>query len=228
MYPNLDRYHGEFIQGRREGLGLLTYANGDTYDGEWINNLFHGHGVFSSVDFMNVAPGIPHTGQRYEGAYEYGRKHGKGIQHLQDGSVYDGEFKNNLFHGEGVLKTKKGDKLMGVFERGKISGSGKIQFANGVIPTASCRAAGSTARANSFIMEEVRMTVTTSTASFTAKGRESSAMAQYTVVSAGGMQEGEGMLHKANNDQYVGMWYRDLPEGGGADVRSWGPLRRFI
>ena len=63
MYPNLDRYHGEFIQGRREGLGLLTYANGDTYDGEWINNLFHGHGVFSSVDFMNVAPGIPHTGQ---------------------------------------------------------------------------------------------------------------------------------------------------------------------
>ena len=48
---------------------------------------------------MNVAPGIPHTGQRYEGAYEYGRKHGKGIQHLQDGSVYDGEFKNNLFHG---------------------------------------------------------------------------------------------------------------------------------
>ena len=54
-----------------------------------------------------------------------GVKHGKGIQHLQDGSVYDGEFKNNLFHGEGVLKTKKGDKLMGVFERGKIRGAGK-------------------------------------------------------------------------------------------------------
>ena len=33
-------------RGDGEGLGLLTYANGDTYDGEWINNLFHGHGVF--------------------------------------------------------------------------------------------------------------------------------------------------------------------------------------
>ena len=47
---------------------------------------------------------------------------------------------------------------------------------------ANCRVAGSTARANLFIMGEVRMTVTTSTASFTEKGRESSVMAQYTVV----------------------------------------------
>ena len=30
LYPNLDRYKGEFIQGRREGIGLLTYASGPT------------------------------------------------------------------------------------------------------------------------------------------------------------------------------------------------------
>ena len=53
---------------------------------------------------MNVAPGIPHTGQRYEGAWI---REAARASNSQMGWVYDDEFKNNLFHGEGALKTKK-------------------------------------------------------------------------------------------------------------------------
>jgi hypothetical protein len=32
------RYEGEWNQGRRHGKGILTFANGDCYDGEWEND----------------------------------------------------------------------------------------------------------------------------------------------------------------------------------------------
>ena len=29
------------------GVGKYTYVNGDTYEGDWENNLRHGHGVYT-------------------------------------------------------------------------------------------------------------------------------------------------------------------------------------
>ena len=93
-YLQSRRYQGEFVDGRREGRGVLIYANGDTYDGEWINNLFHGGGIFNTQGFTSAL--TLYRGQRYEGAYKYGKKHGHGIFHVGDGGIYDGYFEDNL------------------------------------------------------------------------------------------------------------------------------------
>ena len=90
------RYDGEFVDGKREGRGVLTYSNGDNYNGEWMNNLFHGSGIFITKEFNTGL--AAHRGQRYEGAYDYGQKHGYGLFHAGDGGIYDGFFEDNLRH----------------------------------------------------------------------------------------------------------------------------------
>jgi len=30
---------------KREGKGLMTYANGEVYDGQWLDDLRHGYGI---------------------------------------------------------------------------------------------------------------------------------------------------------------------------------------
>ena len=42
-------------KGRRHGKGILKYTSGDTYDGEFKNNLRHGKGIHKY-----------HTGHTYE------------------------------------------------------------------------------------------------------------------------------------------------------------------
>ena len=37
-YPSGDSYEGELIHGRREGRGVMKYANGDWYIGAWRDN----------------------------------------------------------------------------------------------------------------------------------------------------------------------------------------------
>jgi hypothetical protein len=41
------KYIGGFVNGKREGYGEYTWANGSNYKGEWKNNLQHGKGVFT-------------------------------------------------------------------------------------------------------------------------------------------------------------------------------------
>lgn len=41
-----DRYEGQFTKGLPDGKGIYTWANGDTYDGEWVNGQRHGIGKY--------------------------------------------------------------------------------------------------------------------------------------------------------------------------------------
>ncbi len=48
-YISGDKYEGEFnTNGYREGTGVYTYKNGDTYNGQWLNDKKHGLGVFKN------------------------------------------------------------------------------------------------------------------------------------------------------------------------------------
>lgn len=33
-----------------QGAGKMIYKSGDSYDGEWVNGKFHGHGVYKFKD----------------------------------------------------------------------------------------------------------------------------------------------------------------------------------
>ena len=44
------------MEDKAQGFGKLTHVNGDTYEGEWMNDMAHGRGIFTH-----------YRGVRYEG-----------------------------------------------------------------------------------------------------------------------------------------------------------------
>ena len=49
----------------KDGEGVLTFANGDKYDGEFIDDEFEGQGVFTWAN-----------GDKYEGQFKNGKAEG--------------------------------------------------------------------------------------------------------------------------------------------------------
>lgn len=97
---NNERYEGEFVDGKREGYGVLV----GKYEGEWKDNLYHGRGKLLE--------------EGYEGEFRRGMKHGKG----KDGE-YEGEFRENMRHGAGRLVD-----YVGEFRKGKKEPWGKLSL----------------------------------------------------------------------------------------------------
>ena len=60
-------YEGEWVNGKRDGQGVLIQIDGTRYEGMFENNQFHGVGCQT---FAN--------GDRYTGEWFYDKKHGKG------------------------------------------------------------------------------------------------------------------------------------------------------
>jgi hypothetical protein len=80
-------YQGEWVQDRREGKGVMTYASGARYDGYWHFDKFHKTGTFTG--------GPEDLVSKYEGEWQNGRMHGKGTLHFTNGDVFKGSFKDN-------------------------------------------------------------------------------------------------------------------------------------
>ena len=70
---NDDSYSGNFACGVKEGEGIMKYANGDVYTGQWLDNLPHGQGKREYSE----------TGNVYEGGWMKGKRHGKGVMHYE-------------------------------------------------------------------------------------------------------------------------------------------------
>lgn len=45
-YANGEKYDGEWIGGKKCGLGVYTYPSGAKYDGQWMGDRKNGFGVF--------------------------------------------------------------------------------------------------------------------------------------------------------------------------------------
>ena len=41
------KYKGDVVIGKPHGVGTLVYPDGNKYVGEWINGLFHGQGIYT-------------------------------------------------------------------------------------------------------------------------------------------------------------------------------------
>ena len=78
------------------------------YDGEYLDDLKHGYGVFSWE-----------AGNKYEGFYKFDERDGWGEMHWIDGSSYKGQWKEGIQHGFGIMyfdKTNANKKKVGFFE----------------------------------------------------------------------------------------------------------------
>jgi hypothetical protein len=67
------------------------------------------------------------TGERFEGNWHMGKRHGKGKEYFADGKLkYEGEFANSVYSGRGTLFFKNGERYAGGFYKGKMHGSQSI------------------------------------------------------------------------------------------------------
>lgn len=78
---------------------------------------------FSAVTFPD--------GDRYEGEWRRGAKHGQGIYRWQDGTKYDGFWKEDVEHGRGDKNFANGDRYTGEWKEGMMDGQGRYQWSNG-------------------------------------------------------------------------------------------------
>ena len=65
-------------------------AEGDEYEGDWLDNQRHGRGT------LRLA-----AGGSYEGGFDKGRRAGQGLALHADGSSYEGEWTDDVPHGVG-------------------------------------------------------------------------------------------------------------------------------
>jgi hypothetical protein len=85
-----DKFVGEWDYDLMNGEGKMTYANGNTYDGQWNDGDHNGFGMFVCADY------------EYIGQFKNGLRHGLGSCTCKhDGATYDGEWQNDEWFGQG-------------------------------------------------------------------------------------------------------------------------------
>jgi len=103
----------------RDGSARLTFAGGQTYEGEVHGGRMHGRGTYQWPD-----------GAIYEGTFEHGAISGEGRYSWSDGSIYEGSVRAGKRHGQGTFHCG-GDCpswYEGQWEDGQRSGSGIIYY----------------------------------------------------------------------------------------------------
>jgi hypothetical protein len=129
------RYYGDLVKGKWEGTGLLSWANGNFYSGEFKNDVQHGKGIYiwangyvydgdwENGEANGMGVGFNIRGKwRYEGQYKDGKRNGSGIYHHEDGTFYIGGFENSKRQGFGSLNSADGQKVIkfGLWENGEL------------------------------------------------------------------------------------------------------------
>ena len=81
-------YEGHYLNGKFDGQGTFTFADGTKYVGEFIGGKKDGQGTFtwSSGEF---------AGDKYVGEYKDDKRHGQGTYTFADGTIEKGIWKNN-------------------------------------------------------------------------------------------------------------------------------------
>jgi len=119
-YKGGAKYYGEIVDFKRQGRGIMTYPDGDLYDGFFRAGVKEGQGTQKWLD-----------GSFYQGPFKEGKRHGKGVHQWPTGEVYEGEFVDDKRSGTGSYTWPTGDKFQGQFLDDAKSGRGEFSFSNG-------------------------------------------------------------------------------------------------
>jgi hypothetical protein len=126
-FSNGDVYEGEWVDGTRHGKGTLRFANGSSYLGDFAHNAFHGFGLLTIKRTQHALTKKWIPGERYDGEFRHGKKHGRGTAKTAAGDTFDGEFEHGYYHGRGVCAYANGDVYDGQWARGKWHGHGELR-----------------------------------------------------------------------------------------------------
>lgn len=121
-FDNGDYYTGGYVNGKLNGYGIYTWADGSVYAGNFIDNQRTGLG-------KTQWPG----GSFYEGEYLGGDFHGKGTYTWANGEQYVGDFVHNKRTGSGKYTWTDGAMYIGGYFDGKCDGFGKYIHSDGEV-----------------------------------------------------------------------------------------------
>ena len=122
LWKNGNYYQGDFYNDVFHGYGIYKWGNERTYEGNWKNGKMDGKGKLTLID-----------GSYYDGEFIEGQKCGKGLYAWNKDKFYDGEWKNDKQNGYGVYY-KNGNKLKGFWINGKlVSNYKKLNNKNNII-----------------------------------------------------------------------------------------------
>jgi len=106
-------YEGYFRHSLRHGPGTLCYANGQSFDGIFHEDVKQ-HGTLTYLD-----------GSSYTGGWKNNLRDGpKGRYQFANGSIYVGDFLEDQMEGEGVLTHPNGNRFVGAWKKGGRHGHG--------------------------------------------------------------------------------------------------------
>ena len=114
------KYEGDFLNGKKEGEGIIYYNNGDKYDGEWVNDNAEGKGIYYQKN-----------GDIYVGEWKNDKREGRGILYTNNGCKYDGEWTSDQKNGKGKIYWDDGEKFEGEWKNNKKEGLGIYYYNNG-------------------------------------------------------------------------------------------------
>ena len=96
IWPDGDKYVGDWKDGQASGQGTFTGANGDKHIGQFRDGKQNGQGTFF---FLGDSPW---KGDKRFGEYIDGNLSGQGTYLWKNGDKYVGEFKDGNFSGRGI------------------------------------------------------------------------------------------------------------------------------
>ena len=121
---NGDKYDGEWIDGEMSGRGTHKWASGALYEGEWVDGVREGRGFYAFT---------PRGSTTYEGEFKADKRNGTGVYTWSSGEKYEGGFVDDRRHGPGkfVWSSERTDVCL--FEAGRMVGEGVRWSANRLV-----------------------------------------------------------------------------------------------
>jgi len=108
---------------KKQGQGVLTWPNGDKYDGYFKSDKAHGYGTWSWST----------SGNKYVGEWRENRQSGHGTMSWKDGRTYVGSWLDGKRNGHGVLTWPNSDRYDGKWRNDRMNGVGTKYYKDGRI-----------------------------------------------------------------------------------------------
>ena len=117
-FPDGSSYEGDFVNVMPHGKGKMTYADGSSYEGDFDDN-----GMPKGIGKLTRSDGTIYEGEG-DFAHANGKPEGRGKLTFSDGSIYKGDFSNGKPHGEGKMIYPNGSTYEGGWWGGRRDGKG--------------------------------------------------------------------------------------------------------
>jgi hypothetical protein len=114
-YLSGNRHEGMYRSGKRDGDGKYFFVTGTTYEGNFENNNFNGIGKLKYK-----------TGETFEGEFVDDERSGKGVGTWPNGDKYDGNWIADLRDGQGAMIYADGSRYDGAWSKGQRQGFGRM------------------------------------------------------------------------------------------------------